>query len=124
MERVFFAAGAIFAFLAVTAGAFGAHLLKGRLSSDLLDIFETGIRYQMYHSLALFAVSWFQSRCPSKWIRWSGWLFISGIVLFSGSLYVLVFTDQRWLGAITPLGGTSFLAGWLCLSVAVLRFRS
>ncbi len=96
--------GALLAFLAVAAGAFGAHALRGRLTSDLIEVFETAVRYQMYHALAS-AVA--------------GWLFVAGIVLFSGSLYVLSLSGQRWFGAITPLGGLALLAGWLVLAWAL-----
>jgi uncharacterized membrane protein YgdD (TMEM256/DUF423 family) len=102
-------------FLGVALGAFAAHGLKPALSPDMLAVFETGVRYQMYHAFALFAAGW-------GWARWqavafvrAGGLFVAGIVIFSGSLYLLAFTGARWLGAITPLGGLAFLAGWLCL---------
>jgi uncharacterized membrane protein YgdD (TMEM256/DUF423 family) len=115
MERTFFAVGAISAFIAVAAGAFGAHGLKNRLSSEMLAIFEVGVRYQMYHSFALLAVSWAYSRWPGALVTTSGWLFLIGIILFSGSLYALSFTGIKILGAITPFGGLAFLAGWFCL---------
>lgn len=116
MDRIFFVIGAASAFVAVGAGAFGAHGLKSRLSAEMLTIFETGARYQMYHALALFAVAWAQSRWPGTLVTASGWCFLAGTLLFSGSLYVLSLTGLRWLGAITPLGGLAFLAGWLCLA--------
>lgn len=86
-------------------------------------MFETAARYQMYHALALFAVGWVASRATGSGtlVQWSGWLFVSGIVLFSGSLYALALTGYRWLGAVTPLGGLAFLAGWLCLAVAIRK---
>ncbi|MBK4735809.1 DUF423 domain-containing protein [Noviherbaspirillum pedocola] len=115
MDRFFFAAGSAFAFLGVAAGAFGAHALRTRLSPEMLAVFETGVRYQMYHALALLAVAWAQTRWPGAVLGASGWLFIAGILVFSGSLYVLTMTGIRWLGAITPLGGLALLAGWLCL---------
>ena len=121
MERVFFAAGAVSAFVAVAAGAFGAHGLKSRLSAEMLDTFEVGARYQMYHALALLAVAWAQTRWPGGAATWAGWLFLAGTLLFSGSLYLLSLTGLRWLGAITPLGGLAFLAGWLCLAWACLK---
>ena len=120
-ERIFFAAGSIAAFIAVALGAFGAHALKSRLAADMLATFETGVRYQMYHALALLAVAWACGKWPGPWTHASGWLFIAGIVIFSGSLYVLVFTGARWLGAVTPLGGLALLAGWVCLAVAAMR---
>lgn len=121
MDRLFFIIGAISAFLAVAAGAFGAHALKSRLSADLLDIFEVGVRYHMYHALALLAVAWACSRWPGSLTTASGWLFVVGTVIFSGSLYILSLSGLRWLGAITPIGGVAFLAGWMCLALAVLR---
>lgn len=118
MERTFFIIGALSAFVSVAAGAFGAHGLKSRLSADILDIFETAARYQMYHALALLAAAWAQTRWPGALASAAGWLFVAGTVLFSGSLYVLSLTGLRWLGAITPLGGLAFIAGWLCLAAA------
>ena len=118
MERTFFVIGALSAFVSVAAGAFGAHGLKGRLSPEMLDIFEVGARYQMYHALALLFAAWAQTRWPGALVSASGWLFVIGTVLFSGSLYILSLTGLRWLGAITPLGGLAFLAGWLCLAAA------
>jgi uncharacterized membrane protein YgdD (TMEM256/DUF423 family) len=121
MERLFFLLGALFAFIGVAAGAFGAHGLKSRLSADMLSVFEVGARYQMYHAFALIATAFFQSRWPSTMVIAGGWLFTAGIVLFSGSLYLLSFGGPRWLGVITPFGGVAFLAGWLCLGVAAWR---
>jgi len=119
MDRVFAVCGAISAFVAVAAGAFGAHLLKTRISPEMLQVFETGARYQMYHGLGLFAVAWALGRAPVPAVRAAGWLFLAGTVLFSGSLYLLALSGVRWLGAVTPLGGLSFLAGWLALAVGV-----
>jgi uncharacterized membrane protein YgdD (TMEM256/DUF423 family) len=116
MERVFFALGALSAFIGVASGAFGAHGLKSRLDADMLTVFETAVRYQMYHAFALIAVSWAYTRWPSTVMVASGWLFVVGTLLFSGSLYVLSLTGVRWFGAITPFGGLAFLAGWLCLA--------
>jgi uncharacterized membrane protein YgdD (TMEM256/DUF423 family) len=87
----------------------------------MLGIFETGVRYQMYHALALLGVAWACTRWPGAWVNASGWLFVAGIAVFSGSLYVLALSGVRWLGAITPLGGLAFLAGWLCLAWAALK---
>ena len=113
------ALGGINAFVAVAAGAFGAHGLKPRLSSELLAVFETGARYQMYHALGLLAVALVlgQGRSASA----AGWAMLAGIVLFSGSLYGLALTGIRALGAITPLGGLCFLTGWAILVWAALR---
>jgi len=121
MAASWFATGALLAGIGVAAGAFGAHGLKSRVDPELLVIFETGVRYQMYHALALLAVGWAASRWPSSWIGVAGWSFVVGIALFSGSLYVMTFTGARWLGAITPLGGLAFLVGWAALGVGVLR---
>jgi uncharacterized membrane protein YgdD (TMEM256/DUF423 family) len=121
MDRLFFGLGALSAFLAVAAGAFGAHALRVRLAPDLLAVFETAARYQMYHALGLVAVAWAAARWPGGLVEWAGWLFVAGTVLFSGSLYGLALTGVRWLGAITPLGGVAFLAGWLCLALAARR---
>src|SRR5512133_711407 len=121
VDRVFLALGAASAFVSVAAGAFGAHALKARLSVDLLAVFETGARYEMYHALALVAVAWAASRWPGSSAALAGWLFVAGTVLFSGSLYALALTGVRALGAITPIGGVAFLAGWLALAWAALR---
>jgi len=107
--------------VAVALGAFAAHGLKARLSVELLATFETGVRYQMYHALALLAVGWACTRWPGGAANASGWLFVAGSVLFSGSLYALSLSGVRWLGAITPLGGAAFLAGWLCLAWAAWK---
>lgn len=115
----FVALGAWSALVAVAAGAFGAHALRSRLGPDLLAVFETGARYQMYHALALLAVAWVADRWPGRLVRAAGWLFVVGTVLFSGSLYALALTGVRTFGAITPLGGAAFLAGWACLALSV-----
>jgi uncharacterized membrane protein YgdD (TMEM256/DUF423 family) len=103
-------------FLGVALGAFGAHALKAKLAPDMLAAFETGVRYQMYHVFALVAAAWAWARWPRRLFVVAGGLFAAGIVVFSGSLYLLALTGTRWLGAITPLGGLAFLAGWLCLA--------
>ena len=121
MERLFFSLGALFAGLAVAAGAFGAHALRARVEPRLLEVFETAARYQMYHALALIAVAWASTRWPSGLLNASGWLFVAGILLFSGSLYAMTFTGIRGLGAITPLGGVCWIAAWLMLAWAVRR---
>lgn len=115
MDRLFFGLGAFFAFVGVAAGAFGAHGLRGRLDPEMLEIFEVGVRYQMYHAFALLATAWAASRWPGPHAAMAGWLFVAGIVIFSGSLYVLSLTEVRWLGAVTPLGGLAFMAGWVYL---------
>jgi len=121
MDRGFAVAGSVSAFVAVLAGAFGAHALRQRLPSDLLAVFETGARYQMYHALALLFVAWAATQWPAAPIRVAGWLFAGGTVLFSGSLYLLALSGARGWGAVTPIGGVLFLAGWLVLAVALWR---
>ena len=118
MVRTFWLLGCTFAFLAVAAGAFGAHALRDRLSPEMLAVWETAARYQMYHALALLVVAFAAARRPASGWSAAGWLFSVGIVVFSGSLYLLAFTGTRWLGAITPLGGLCFLAGWIALALA------
>jgi uncharacterized membrane protein YgdD (TMEM256/DUF423 family) len=121
MDRFFFGIGAFSGFLGVALGAFGAHALKQRLGAELLATFEVGVRYQMYHALALLAVAWACTRWPGPLTSASGWLFVAGTLVFSGSLYALSLTGARWLGAITPFGGLALLAGWLCLAWAVVK---
>lgn len=121
MEKLFFIAGAVSAFIGVAAGAFGAHALKTRLDADLMAVFEVGVRYQMYHAFALIATAWAISRWPGSAASAAGVLFIIGTVLFSGSLYLLSLTGVRWLGAITPLGGLAWLVAWACLVWAVAK---
>ena len=121
MDRLFFAAGSLSAFLAVALGAFAAHGLKSKLPADMFNVFEVGVRYHMYHALALLAVAWASSRWPGTTVTAAGYLFIFGTLLFSGSLYLLALGGPRWLGAITPVGGLAFLIGWLLLAWAVWR---
>ena len=123
MERVFFGLGAISGALAVALGAFAAHGLRSRISTDALATFETGARYHMYHALALLAVAWAVGRWPGTWATTAGWLFVAGTVLFSGSLYLLAVTGVRALGAITPFGGLAFVLGWLALAWTVWSAR-
>ena len=118
---MFIVLGAISGFVAVALGAFGAHAMKEKLSPDMLQIFETGVRYQMYHALGLFAVAWAASHWPQAHI--GGWLFVGGTLLFSGSLYALSLTGIRGFGAVTPVGGLMFLAGWLWLAWCVWRVQ-
>jgi uncharacterized membrane protein YgdD (TMEM256/DUF423 family) len=120
-DRLFFALGALSAFIGVGAGAFGAHALKARLTPDLLTVFEVAVRYQMYHALALLACAWAVGKWPGTLTTAAGWLFVAGTVVFSGSLYALALTGTRSLGAVTPIGGLAFLAGWACLAAAVLK---
>ena len=110
--------------LAVLLGAFGAHALKKVLSPDMLVIYKTGVEYQFYHALGLLLIGVIGFHIRSKYLQWAG-LFISiGIIIFSGSLYVLTLTGIKSIGAITPLGGLSFIAGWICLAVALVKTKS
>ena len=120
MDRTFLLVGALAGFIGVTFGAFGAHALRGRLSPDMLAVFETGVRYQMYHALAVLIVALAAARFDGWLVRAAGWSFILGIVLFSGSLYVLALTGVTKLGMITPLGGLAFLVGWTLLIVLAI----
>lgn len=117
----FGAIGAIFGFLGVAAGAFGAHALANKLEPRLLHAFEVGARYQLVHAVALLAVAWIASRHPGGAAQWSGWMFVAGVTVFSGSLYALALTGVRWLGAITPIGGVALLVAWALLAVAFFR---
>lgn len=117
----FLAAGAVLAGLGVAAGAFGAHLLKGRLDADDLEVWKTASSYQMYHALALIVSARLLARHPTRLFRIACGLFLTGIVLFSGSLYLIALTDQDSIGLITPMGGAAFLAAWACLAVGALR---
>lgn len=121
MSRLFFAFGSGFALIAVITGAFAAHTLKSKLSPDMFQVFEVAVRYQMYHALGLIAVAWAASQWSSQLIAASGWLFVTGIVIFSGSLYILSLTGVRWIGAITPIGGVAFIIGWGCLLWTAIR---
>lgn len=108
--------GACFAATAVGAGAFGAHALKTILDPPMLAVYETAARYQMYHALGLLVVPWLYRETNSRWAVKAGWLFCAGILLFSGSLYIVALAGIRWMGALTPLGGVSFIAGWVCMA--------
>lgn len=134
MPKTYLLLAAISGFIAVALGAFGAHGLRQRLSADMLAVYQTGVQYHFYHTLALLAVALLlmvmpQSSLPSlslpssSLVKWSGNLFAIGIVIFSGSLYVLAISGVRWLGAITPIGGVAFLAGWICLALAAWNWR-
>ncbi|MBI3551744.1 MAG: DUF423 domain-containing protein [Elusimicrobia bacterium] len=107
--------------LAVALGAFGAHALKGALTPEMKAVYETGVRYQAYHALALFVVAWLSVQWPGRFVSPAGWCFLCGILLFSGSLYALSLTGIKALGAITPVGGLLFMAGWLCVLLAARR---
>jgi uncharacterized membrane protein YgdD (TMEM256/DUF423 family) len=120
-ERLFLGIGALSACISVAAGAFGAHALVGLVTPERLAVWETAARYQMYHALGLMIVAYLASQKAAGPARIGGWLFVVGTLLFSGSLYTLVLTDIRILGAVTPLGGVAFLAGWLTLAWGVWR---
>lgn len=121
MARTWMVLGCIIAGLGVAAGAFGTHALEGRISVDLLMVYGTAARYQMVHGLALLFVGLAAMQTQDR--RWdvAGWLFTSGVIVFSGSLYMLAVTGARWLGAITPIGGACFLAGWVVAAFAASR---
>ncbi len=122
MTQFLISAAAFSGFLCVGIGAFGAHGLRARLTPAMMDVFQTGVHYQMFHTLALLAVGILSLRAANAvLLHWSGGLFLAGMVLFSGSLYLLALTEVRILGMITPLGGLAFLAGWLCLLLSVIR---
>jgi len=123
MDRTFLLIGAVLGFLGVALGAFAAHALKSRLSAEMLAVFETGVRYQMYHAFAVLIVAAAIGHIGNaRLLVIAGWFFFAGILLFSGSLYALALTSVRILGAITPVGGLLFLIGWACLAVfAVIR---
>ncbi len=121
MTRTFAITGALFAFVGVALGAFGAHGLKAKLSPDMLAVFETGVRYHMYHAFGLFAVAWVIDRWPSSTATAAGWLMVAGVVIFSGSLYILAVSGIRWWGAVTPFGGIALLAGWAALGIALYK---
>ncbi len=114
--RQILALGAVLAGVAVATGAFGAHMLRPRLSDRMMEVFETGVHYHMFHSLALLFSGWALIQFESGIFRKAAWAFVAGIVIFSGSLYVLALSDIRWLGAMTPIGGVCFLTGWGCLA--------
>jgi uncharacterized membrane protein YgdD (TMEM256/DUF423 family) len=122
MQKLFLLLGSIAMALAVSLGAFGAHGLKEKISSDMLEIFQTGVTYHFYHALGLLAVGFLAQQLPdNSMIKWAGWLMVAGIIIFSGSLYTLSISGIRWLGAITPLGGLCFIASWLIFALAIWR---
>jgi uncharacterized membrane protein YgdD (TMEM256/DUF423 family) len=120
-DRLFFLLGCVSAGLGVALGAFGAHALKSRLAPDMLAVYEVGVRYQLVHALALLAVAWAAVRWGGPFVTASGWLFVAGTLLFSGSLYALALSGVRGLGAVTPIGGVAWLAGWACLAWGAWR---
>jgi len=124
MSRQFVLLGSVSAFLAVALGAFGAHVLKSRLAPELLTAWQTGVNYQLAHSLAVvLAGVLLEQFAGERYIRWAGWLLLAGTVLFSGSLYLLALSGVRTFGAITPLGGVTLLGGWAALAAAMFKAR-
>ena len=118
MDRTFLLIGAILGFFGVALGAFGAHGLKNRLSPEMLEVFDTGVRYHMYHTFAVLIVAAAIGHIGNaRLLAMAGWFFFAGILLFSGSLYALALTRVGILGAVTPIGGLFFLIGWACLAV-------
>lgn len=122
IAKLFIALGSLNAALAVLLGAFGAHVLKSKLTEASLAIYQTGVHYHFYHALGLILAGIIiMQNAPSSTFRWSGWLMLTGIILFSGSLYLLSITNIRWLGAITPFGGLAFIIAWLILFTGIIR---
>lgn len=113
--------GAISGFLSISFGAFGAHAIKQWMSADLMSIYQTAVSYQIYHSLGLILIALVYQQQQHKLIKIAGWIMLAGIIIFSGSLYTLSLTDTRWLGAITPIGGTLLLFAWLLLGLGVSK---
>lgn len=123
--RLFLSLGSISAALAVMFGAFGAHALRARLTPDMLAVYHTGSQYHFYHAFGLILIGLIALHLPElAFLRAAGWLMVAGTVLFSGSLYLLAVTGNRWLGAVTPLGGLAFIAAWILLAISLLRARA
>lgn len=121
MSKIILMSASALLVLAVIIGAFGAHALKPKLTEELMQVYKTGVDYHFYHALGLLLVGILSLYLPSAWLNWSALLLTLGIILFSGSLYVLALTGIRWIGAITPIGGLSFIAGWVILFIAVWK---
>ena len=122
--RLFISVASISGALAVLLGAFGAHLLKQMITPEMLEVYKTGVQYHFYHTLALLAVGILYSLHPSRILKWSGYLFMTGMAIFSGFLYLLAITGTKALGMIVPIGGITLVAGWVCLMVHILRIKS
>lgn len=122
--KTFAILGSLSGMLAVVTGAFGAHALADKVDARMLEIWQTAAHYQIVHALALFAAAWLVSQTQSTAAITAGWCFTAGILVFSGSLYLMVFTGARWLGAITPIGGTAMIVGWFCCMLAALKLGS
>ncbi|MEZ4749256.1 MAG: DUF423 domain-containing protein [Bdellovibrionota bacterium] len=123
MAKCFLTLSGVFGFLSVALGAFGAHALKDKLDAYQLGVFKTGVDYQFFHTLVIALVGLLLLRGESSLLKSSGYAFTFGILVFSGSLYLLAFTGQRWWGAITPIGGVSFLIGWVLFTLACYRMN-
>jgi uncharacterized membrane protein YgdD (TMEM256/DUF423 family) len=120
--RFILATGAVLMALAVGFGAFGAHIVQGMLTPERFAVYQTGVQYHFYHALGLLLVGLISLHIrDSKWLEWSGWCLLAGIIIFSGSLYILTLTDTPWLGAVTPVGGVAFILGWVLLVAGVLK---
>ena len=130
MSKRFLKTGAVLGALSVILGAFAAHSLKNHLTTDQIEIFQTGVRYQFYHTFAILAIGIISIHNPSKWLKNSGYAFIIGIVCFSGSLYLLAsrfaigIESWNWLGPITPIGGVFFIVGWICLFIGISKIKN
>lgn len=121
-SKLFLILGGVNAALVVMLGAFGAHGLKAKISAEMLAVYQTGVHYHLFHALGLLVVGLVASQiADSVWLRWSGWLMLLGIILFSGSLYVLSVSGLRWLGMVTPFGGVAFIAAWIVFVIAIAK---
>ncbi len=124
MSKLFLILGIINAMLVVMLGAFAAHGLKGKLTEEMLAVYQTGVQYHFYHAIGLLLIGIIAFHLPaSNWLKWSGWTMFIGIILFSGSLYLLALSHVRWLGMITPVGGLAFIISWLLLAIAALNIK-
>jgi uncharacterized membrane protein YgdD (TMEM256/DUF423 family) len=122
IAKIFLILGGLNAALVVLFGAFGAHALKARLSVEMLAAYQTGVHYHLFHALGLLAAGLLATQLPgSVYLKWSGWMMLVGIILFSGSLYILSISGLRWLGMVTPIGGMSFIAAWILFVLAVMK---
>ncbi len=121
-SKLFLILGGVNAALVVMLGAFGAHGLKAKLTTEMLAVYQTGVHYHLFHALGLLAIGIVATQvADSVWLKWSGWLMLAGIILFSGSLYVLSVSGMRWLGMVTPFGGVAFIAAWIMFVIAIAK---
>lgn len=121
-SKLFLITGSVFMALAVAMGAFGAHIVQGVLTPERFEVYQTAVQYHFYHALGLLILGAVSSRVSEvNWFKWSGYLLTAGILIFSGSLYLLTLTDTGWLGAITPIGGVAFILGWIFFAVGVMK---